>query len=85
VLATCPLGVREHNYENAILPKQNWMWDMSVLLTLLVTHGAVTVTGMMLVGDEGGYKGRELLRSFFFFITHSFRRFTKTTCAVLHE
>jgi len=62
-----------------MLAKNIAMRDMKVLLALLVTHGSTWVTGKRLVGGEGVYKSREVVRSFFFFITHCFWQFTKSS------
>jgi len=53
------------------------MCAMKVLLALLATHASTLVAGKRLVGGEDVYKGREVVRSFFLFITHCFLRFTK--------
>jgi hypothetical protein len=61
-----------------MLAKYFAMCKMKVPFALLVTHASTSFAGKRLVNGEGVYQGLEVVRSFLFFITHFFLRFTKS-------
>ena len=76
-LHMCLVHIRKSRGESFMLVKTGLLQRMTVLLALLVTHASTLVTGKRLVSDEGVYKGLEIVRSLFCFITYFFLRFTK--------